>query len=133
MTLKKMKTLATFLILIFAVIIFNIVAIVGFIVQIPRKVLRKESLREYFLILAIGEDQRDGSYLYGTEDYTISSYTYYLHNRGNIYATYFMHFIDFFGFLLGDGKEHCKKSYEKEVKELKNGGATFSTKSKKER
>ncbi len=128
-----MKTLVTFLILVFAVIIFNIVAIVGFIVQVPRKVLRKENLREYFLTLAIGEDQRGGSYLYGTEDYTISSYTYYLHTQGVLWASYFMSFIDFFAYLLGDGKEHCKKSYEKEINELKNGGATFSTKSKKER
>lgn len=124
-----MQLLLKLLLLIGAIIIFNFVALMGFLVQVPRKIFRKESLEDYFYSLAIGEDQRGGSYLYGTEDFTISSYTYYLHTKGNKYATWFMKFIDFFASLLGD-KEHCKNSFSKEFEELKNGGADFSTKSK---
>jgi len=66
------------------------------------------------MCLAIGEDQRGGSYLYGTEDYTISSYTYILHARGNKYATWFMKFIDFFALYLQNKDKHCEKSYNYE-------------------
>jgi len=121
----KLKTFVIFILLLFSIFLFNIVSIFGFLVQVPRKLIRRESLEEYFFTCAIGEDQRGGSYLYGTEDYTISSYTYYLSAKGNIYARGFKRFIDFFALLLGE-KEHCKKSFEKEEIELKNGGAKFN-------
>ena len=122
-----MKTLLNLLLLLCAIILFNVVSFLAILVQIPRKLLRKESLEKYFYSLAIGEDQRGGSYLYGTEDFTISSYTYFLHTKGNKYATYFMRFIDFFALLLGD-KEHCKKAFEKELEEFKNVVDKFGTK-----
>lgn len=123
-----MKILLKLLLLICAIVIFNIVSLLAILVQIPRKALRKESLEKYFYSLAISEDQRGGSYLYGTEDFTISSYTYYLHTKGNKYATYFMRFIDSFALLLGD-KEHCKNAFEKELEEFKNVVDEFATKS----
>ena len=84
-----------------------------FAVQIFRKIWFKESLSDYFRTIAIGLDQLGGSLIYSQEDWTISSYTYYLSQKGNKYAYFFMQFINFFF-----GKEHCKKSYENEKKEL---------------
>lgn len=122
-----MKIVLKLLLLLCAIIIFNVVSFLAILIQIPRKILRKESLEKYFYSLAIGEDQRGGAYLYGTEDFTISSYTYYLHTKGNKYATYFMRFIDFFALLLGD-KDHCKKAFEKELEEFKKAVDNFATK-----
>ncbi len=129
--MDKLKIFLFLFFLIASIILFNIVCLFAFFAQILRKILRCENLKKYFLTCAIAEDQRAGSYLYGTEDFTISSYTYFLAmKKNNIFAFYFMQFIDFFAYLLGDGKEHCKKAYEKEDFELKNGGARFSTKQK---
>lgn len=72
-----------------------------------RKLYRRESIREYFHTIAIGFDQAGGSILYGQEDWTVSSWTYVLHVRGNRNATVFMGFID-----LLFGKDHCRESWE---------------------
>ena len=121
-----MQTLKAFLLYLASVVVFNLISILGLFVQIPRHLILRKPLSKYFYNLAIGEDQRGGSYLYGTEDYTISSYTYYL-SKKNKYARYFKNFIDFFAYLLAGQKEHCKKSFEKEYKELHHGGAKFFT------
>lgn len=122
-----MKTILNLLLLLCAIILFNLVSFFALLVQIPRKIIRKESLEKYFYSLTITEDQRGGAYLYGTEDFTISSYTYFLHTKGNKYATWFMYFIDFFAKLLGE-KEHCKKAFEKELDEFKKAVDNFATK-----
>jgi hypothetical protein len=64
-----------------------------------------KSLKEYFLISAIGIDQAFGSILYKQPDWTVSSWTYiqsYKHKEHKI----FMKVIDFFF-----GKNHCFLSY----------------------
>jgi len=117
-----MKLIKAFLIYIVAFIIFNTLSVLSFVFQIFRKTLRGESISEYLICLAIGEDQRGGSYLYGTEDYTISSYTYILHARGNKYATWFMKFIDFFARYLQNKDRHCEKAYNYEHHTLRRKG-----------
>ena len=102
--------------------------------NMSRKAYRKESVSDYLFTLILGQDQLGGSALYGTEDFTISSYTYYLHTKGNKYATHFMKFINALSYglayLLYKSKmtskdkleaqrEHCKNSYKKELEELR--------------
>jgi len=118
-----MKILRMFALFIVAKLIFTTVGILSFFVNIVRKPIMGESLADYFMTLAIGEDQLGGSYLYATEDYTVSSWTYKLHAKGNnVWATSFMNFIDFFAWVLAGQKEHCKDSYEYEAVELLEGG-----------
>lgn len=118
-----MKTLRMFALFIVAKVIFTVVGTISFFVNIIRKPIMGESLAEYFRVLAVAEDQLGGSYMYGTEDYTVSSWTYKLHAKGNnVWATWFMKFIDFFAWVLAGQKEHCKKSYKHEAVELLEGG-----------
>lgn len=83
-----------------------------FLVQIVRKPFKNESLKKYFLALAIGLDQLGGSIIYGLEDWCISSVAYYDAEHGK--NVWFMNLINF----LFNDKEHCKKSYENEFKKL---------------
>ncbi len=71
---------------------------------------RKERLTDILFTMAIGFDQAGGSVLYEQENFTVSSYTYYLCTKQKKLC-WFMKFID-----LIFGKDHCKKSYEWEVK-----------------
>lgn len=73
--------------------------------------LFKKDKKRYWETVAIGFDQVGGSLLYGTEDWTISSWTYI---KCRVYKRlcWFEKFIDFIF-----GKGHCKRSYEKEKKE----------------
>ena len=103
-----------------SVIIFNVISILAFPVQLIRKSFKNDgSLTKYFINLAIGEDQRAGSYIYGTQDFTVSSMCYlYGVFRNNTFARYFMHFIDFFAKLITKEHGHCKNNYLNEIKEL---------------
>ena len=67
---------------------------------------------DYWLQVAIGIDQLGGSILYNEEDWTISSYTYFL---CIVYRKYcwFMRFIDFWF-----GKGHCENSFKHEKQKL---------------
>lgn len=87
--------------MIMAFIILVIVSPFVFIVNLFRY-----DLKDYFYTIAIGLDQLGGSILYNEEDWTVSSYTYYLCARGNKYCCYFMKFIDWF---FGEG--HCENSF----------------------
>ena len=71
---------------------------------------RKDKLTDILFTMAIGFDQAGGSVLYEQENFTVSSYTYYLCTKQHRLC-WFMKFID-----LIFGKDHCKKSYEWEVK-----------------
>jgi hypothetical protein len=84
-----------------------------FLVQLVRIPLRKESLKKYFLTLAIGMDQLGGSLVYRLEDWCISSVAYYdaTFLKKNIW------FVKVINFMFND-KEHCKNSYVKEFKKL---------------
>ncbi|WP_201353808.1 hypothetical protein [Hydrogenimonas urashimensis] len=79
--------------------------------NVMRHLWRGTSLGRYFKTAAIGFDQAGGSILYSQEDYTISSYTYYLAiYKGNRQAQWFLRFIDFVF-----GENHCKNSFENEA------------------
>lgn len=94
-------------------VIFSI-TIPALSIAILRKIYRKESISDYLYVVAIGFDQAGGSILYGQEDWTVSSWTYYLSRCGNTYALYFRKFID-----LIFGVDHCKNSFFKEAEQLK--------------
>jgi len=70
-------------------------------------------LSRYLWTISIGLDQLGGSILYNEEDWTVSSYTYYLCE----YKHEFCWFMKFINFLFG--KDHCKNSYEWEKDENK--------------
>jgi len=115
-----MKTFKAIIIYLTSVILFTTLSFVALPLQIARKIIRKESLHQYFFTLAISEDQRGGSYLYGTEDFTISSMTYYYSDiKQHKWAKIFKSFIDFFAIFFANQKEHCKRSYYNELREFK--------------
>ena len=115
-----MKLFKALLIYLLSVVIFTTLSFIALPLQIIRKIIKREPLHQYFFTLAIGEDQRGGSYLYGTEDFTISSMTYYYADIKNYkWAKIFKNFIDFFAKIFANQKEHCKQSYYNELKEFK--------------
>jgi len=116
-----MKILRMFALFVVAKIVFTILSNLSFFVNLIRKPIMGESLADYFEVLSVGEDQLAGSYMYTTEDYTISSWTYKLQLKTNEWATWFMRFINSI-FMLAGQTEHCKKSYEHEIEELLAGG-----------
>ncbi len=71
---------------------------------------RKERLSDMLFTMAIGFDQAGGSVLYEQENFTVSSYTYYLCSKQGKLC-WFMKLID-----LIFGKDHCKNAYKWEVK-----------------
>lgn len=97
----------SFILMLIAITIISVTTIPIIIANVIRKVYqRRDSIRDYFFTIAIGFDQAGGSILYGQEDWTISSWTYILSKRGNMFAQRFMAFINFIF-----GKNHCEKSY----------------------
>lgn len=142
-----MKLVSAFLLMIISWVLVNIFGFFTIILNTLRKVYRREDLSEYYFTIAVGNDQVGASAIYGTEDWTISSYTYYLHLKGNFFATWFMHFVNFlavfvvyavhFFFLVlmpweykktvksfhlsrKREREHCKNSYINEKKEFQD-------------
>lgn len=105
-----MKSFALMLIAMLLILVLSVPAIV---LNITRKIFRKESISEYFKVIAIGFDQVGGSILYGQEDWTVSSWTYWLEIKGNREARYFRKFIDFFF-----GGDHCENSFIYEAQQL---------------
>ena len=106
------KELSLMLIALFGVTLLSPIV---FIVNIARKVLLGHSLASYFHTIAVGLDQLGGSIIYAQEDWTISSYTYYLCKyKANCFACAFESIID-----LLFGKGHSERSYKKEKKEFK--------------
>jgi len=102
-----------FFLLAVAVILVLAFGIIAFVLNVVRKLFRRESLSDYVLIVAISFDQLGGSIIYAQEDWTVSSWTFYLARKGNRSAYYFMRFIDFFF-----GKRHCVNSYFTEIDKL---------------
>lgn len=96
----------SFILMLIVLIIITIVTLPVIVLNVIRKAYRRESLQDYFFIIAIGFDQAGGSILYGQEDWTVSSWTYVLAYRENKEAQRFMKVIDFIF-----GKNHCEKSY----------------------
>lgn len=121
-----MKNLIIWLILwLLSIVTFKVLSIIGFVVNIIIILFHKnriENFAAYFKTLAIGEDQVGGSYMYRTEDWTVSSYNYYLGViKKKRFVYYFMRFVDFFPRILNIQEEHCKESYyhEKETLNIK--------------
>jgi len=87
-----------------------------FIYNIIYKLIKREDIISYIETSAIGFDQAGGSVLYQKENFTISSYTYFLCKYRNKHCK-FMNFINFFF-----GKNHCMNSYiwetSKDTKDL---------------
>lgn len=72
---------------------------------------RITAIADYLVTMAIGMDQFGGSVLYGTEDFTISAWTYKLAEMdGHKSARYLRWFID-----LVFGRNHCENAYYNEV------------------
>jgi len=98
--------------LIIAIILFVLISPIAFTVNILRKLSNTKELSNYLFTIAIGIDQLGGSILYTQPDWTVSSWTYIQSkNHKEHYYFIFMKLIDFFF-----GKDHCKKSYEHEIK-----------------
>jgi len=107
------KNLFLFLIAYIGVVVFTPIVL---LVNIIRKHYRNKDVASYLKDCAIGYDQAGGSILYQQENFTISSYTYFLcYYKNNKYACMFMRLIDFIF-----GKAHCKNSYYWEIKKDKN-------------
>jgi len=103
------KNLFLFLIAYIGVTLFTPIVIIS---NIIRKAYRRESISTYLKDCAIGFDQAGGSVLYQQENWTISSYTYFLCSyKNNKYACLFMKFIDMLF-----GTNHCRNSYHWEIK-----------------
>lgn len=101
----------SFLLMLLAIIVMALVTLPLIVINLMRKLYCGENIQSYFHTIAIGFDQAGGSILYGQEDWTVSSWTYWLFvAKGNRYAYRFMQFIDLFF-----GKDHCEKSYLWEV------------------
>lgn len=100
----------SFLLMLLALIVMVLVTLPLIVINLIRKVYRRENIQAYFHTIAIGFDQAGGSILYGQEDWTVSSWTYRLSAKGNGYAAWFMRFIDFFF-----GRDHCKESFMHEA------------------
>lgn len=104
----------SFILMLIAIVIISVVSAPMILLNTIRKVYRCESIKDYFFTIAIGFDQAGGSILYEQEDWTVSSWTYYLSRCGNTHALYFRKFID-----LIFGVDHCKNSFFKEAEQLK--------------
>ncbi len=95
-----------FILMIIALILVILFSPIVFIIN----VILRENKSKYFKSIAIGLDQLGGSILYSQPDWTVSSWTYYRCKNGYKFCCWFMKFIDFIF-----GKEHCKKSFYKEI------------------
>ena len=120
-----MKKLITWLILfLLSSIVFKVLSVIGFTVNVISIMFHKnriESLAEYFKVLAVSEDQLGGSYIYKTEDWTVSSYNYYLGVvKKKKFVLLFMKFVDYFPRLFNIQQNHCEESYFAERKQLQN-------------
>lgn len=106
----------SFILMLIALIVITIVTLPVIAGNVVRKLWqRRDSVIEYFSVIAAGFDQAGGSILYSQEDWMVSSWTYHLHRKGNRYATYFMMFIN----RLFMDEHHCENSFFKEAEVLK--------------
>jgi len=92
-----------------AVVLTLLIAPIAWVMQHIRYPLIGRPLPMLYWDTAIGLDQLGGAILYGEPDWTISSRTYWLANRGNRWARGFEQFINLFF-----GAGHCQKSYQNE-------------------
>jgi len=108
----------SFILMLIAMLIVSVASVPAIVLNTIRKVYRREKLKEYFKTIAIGFDQAGGSILYGQEDWTVSSWTYYLVRRSggdNRAAYWFMRFIN----TLFRDESHCEDSFYDEAQKMK--------------
>lgn len=108
----------SFTLMLIAMLIVFIASVPAIILNTIRKLSRRETIKEYFKTVALGFDQVGGSILYGQEDWTVSSWTFYLWRKSegmNYSACVFMNFINT---LFMDDK-HCENSFYGEAEKLK--------------
>jgi len=97
-------------------------------IRIIKEHKTKKKLEEYFMNILLGQDQVGGSLLYGTVDFTISSWSYFL-SKSNKRIYIFMRFIDFMAYKLSlvlttdkqvqrEQKVHCHSSFVTEIREM---------------
>ncbi len=99
-----------FILMLIAMIVVFLASVPTIIGNTLRKLYRKEKIKEYFKTVALGFDQVGGSILYGQEDWTVSSWTFYLWRKSegiNLSAYYFMRFIN----TLFMDQKHCEDSF----------------------
>ena len=101
-----------FILMIIAAVLMLLLGLPLLLCQAIRHLIMRKPLPDLWWTTAIGLDQLGGSILYGEPDWTVSSRTYFLRLSGNVYAKWFERFIN-----LLFGKDHCKKSYDKEFGE----------------
>ena len=98
-----------FLLMIVALVLVIVFFLPSLLLQTLRHLVMNKSLGDLWFAVAIGLDQLGGSIIYLEPDWTVSSRTYYLRTKGNIYAAWSERFINFFF-----GKDHCESSYNNE-------------------
>lgn len=104
-----------FILMLIAMIVIFLASIPAIALNTIRKLYRREKIKEYFKTVAIGFDQAGGSILYDQEDWTVSSWTYYLWSNGkNRWAYWFMIFIN----TLFMDRNHCEDSFSNEAQKL---------------
>ena len=110
--MEKLKQFGINLFLfIIAYVIVTVAAPIVLFANIIRKAILGQDPIEYIKVASIGLDQAGGSILYEQENFTVSSFTYFLcAKKNNPYACWFMKFID-----LLFGKDHCKNAYYWEI------------------
>lgn len=96
-----------------ALVFFPVINYFAFIINSVR-FARKKKLSKYIKLLALAEDQKSCSYIFGTEDITISTYAYDL-ARKNKFGRRLKRLINF----LFRDKKHCENSFLSEMKYLK--------------
>ena len=103
-----------FILMLIAMVSVAVLSVPALMLNTLRKLYRREKLKEYFHIVALGFDQAGGSILYGQEDWTVSSWTFYLWRKSegmNQSAYYFMRFIN----TLFLDQKHCEDSFYNEA------------------
>lgn len=116
------RILVQLLLMIVVFIVISTIAIPVIVINLIRHLYMKIDIYEYIHAILIGLDQVGGSILYGTKDFTISSYTYILHKKGVTQATFFMRFIDLLIGKITSKDSHCERAYKHEHKQHLSGG-----------
>jgi len=108
------KTCKAFLLFVLAVMLVLLLAPIVMplrIAWLTATSRKMEAIADYFMAMAIGMDQFGGSVLYGTEDFTVSAWTYKLATEdGYKSARALRCFID-----LLFGRMHCYNAFMNEI------------------
>ena len=106
------------ILMILALILFIILSIPVMLFNVILKLILGDSVSEYFRNIAVGVDQAGGSIIYDQEKFTISSWTWYMCNRGYKANCLFMHIIN----ILMGSETHCEDSFKNEIHEIQEDG-----------